>query len=61
MATLNQAETDALFNAISVLEGVLREGFIPDKEGQESPKHKQIVKAKEQIHTVVVIKGYYPS
>jgi hypothetical protein len=60
MAALNQAETQALRDVIATLDRVLREGFDKD-EPLDSPKRKTIVLAKKKVHTVVQMKGYYPS
>lgn len=60
MAALNQSETEALRRAVSVLDGILREGYDPNDDSARGKLRTVVIKdAKDQVHTVVTMKGYY--
>jgi hypothetical protein len=66
VAALNKSETEALRNAVSLLEYIEKHGYDAEKgvtqtaTGAVSLK-KQIKAARDSVRTVVQMKGYYPS
>lgn len=61
-AVLNQTETAALLEAKEILERVLRTGYDPNSEEPKNTRMaRELRKARDQVNTVVTMKGNYPS
>lgn len=73
MATLNQTETEVLLNISKILNYILEYGFTPfprDQERTEQAVHEWgasnayketgLKKAKQELDTVIALKGNYP-
>lgn len=62
MAALNIQETEQLRHAKAVLDRILREGFDANSVNPQAQRQRrEIIQARDEVKTVVTMKGYYPS
>lgn len=65
MSTLNSTETKQLGDVKALLEYILRNGYDPEKASggnlQEIQTEKILRETKDVVHTILTMKGHYPS